>query len=370
MVNKFFLSLIKSEFSAVDFENIANMMSQNQSLDYLNDNEAILFAWNKMKKMGLPIIINSMAFRKFAIETELKRKEIARFTNKINSVLKDNEIPVLFCKGIPYEYMIYGQKVGRYIGDIDILVPEKHLKQTNRLLMELGFEVHNNIEGSIAPITITTAEKLYTRHIVFLNGLCMVEVHRQLHHFAERVIMHADESQIYFESFYKNHVYINNDEVHDIPTLDECDSLMVLCNHAFNEQRLSQIATRNAYTMKYYIDIYHNAKRIEELNLWGELYERSDRYNFRLAIGTLLTQIAELFDWNSSKAFKLFVTDEIYENKNHISLRTEKLNPVALWRKPFKERFFCYGLDDIELFLEKIPQGRLPEPFIEKYKNN
>jgi len=351
--NDFLLSIIKADTlqqdQIEDLKNKAKNISSKKFEKYLITRNMYPFVYQKVQELKLPISLN----KNNALYDKFKRNRISILIGEINCLFKENNIPVLFLKGMAYEYLINNKKTHRKTGDIDILVPVKYLKKAVYLLYDKGFNTYCSNAPNIQ-IEIEDSLKSPTRHVIMSDGQCKIEVHRQFHYYGKHLITDTNESDAYFNSFFKNHVTITNNEIQEIPTLDLCDSMMLICNHAFRAIKLDDIMKSSSYVIKYYIDVRQNAKLIQEQKLWNELYKRADNYNYRLAIGTLLMQINEILNWHSKEATALFVTPEILKYKDHINWGTETLFPIGVWKKPLIDRVFHYTLNDYELSKELL----------------
>ena len=81
-----------------------------------------------------------------------RNKEILRQINDISLIFKNNKINYVFIKGAALLILKpYDSIRERMIGDIDILISEKDLHKSEKLLKENGYKNNNENEEILAP---------------------------------------------------------------------------------------------------------------------------------------------------------------------------------------------------------------------------
>lgn len=100
---------------------------------------------------------------------------------KIVTALESAGIAALPLKGISLAALHYGDMAGRFVGDIDLLVPPESLARANSIMAELGYvRVANDTRTVIKlPFDESTDFRLHSMH-VSVDG-AIVELHYQLH---------------------------------------------------------------------------------------------------------------------------------------------------------------------------------------------
>ena len=64
----------------------------------------------------------------------------------IHDFLQERHIPYVVLKGIPLNQQLYGNKMLKYSGDIDILVDKKDFLAAHTCLLELGYELQSPLQ--------------------------------------------------------------------------------------------------------------------------------------------------------------------------------------------------------------------------------
>jgi hypothetical protein len=149
-------------------------------------------------------------------------------------VLAANGIPALPLKGPALAVAVYGDSCLRQFGDLDILIPEVHIKEAVKLLASQGFEPHHDVTWTEKENAPTNCEKDLA--LVGKGGLVYIELHWRLS--GRNFIYPIDLSQIWKNPHSMSFAGIR------ILTLPPEELLIYLCMHGSKHswERLQWIA--------------------------------------------------------------------------------------------------------------------------------
>lgn len=246
--------------------------------EIISSTDAQCLLWNFVDEAGIEV---NSPYKKFVQASGRNlRERLLKELHILADLFKKNDIPFLVLKGVPMEYIAYQRNVNRDLSDIDIFIPPYAMKPVLKLLLDNGYQLLDNTRKYEA-ITMDQALKLVTRHIVAAKGDIFVEVHHQFHFSKTDGLLGNQFGLLENFLWFENHkVILKNEELDNIPTLDICDSLLLVSNHIFYELDSTNAQEECRYPLKLLIDACFLVERVKEQNLYQELVLRADIRNY------------------------------------------------------------------------------------------
>lgn len=266
--------------------------------EIISSTDAQCLLWNFVDEAGIQI---NSPYKKFVQASGRNlRVKLLNELHILADLFKRNDIPFLVLKGVPMEYVAYQRKVSRDLSDIDIFIPQYAMKPVLKLLLDNGYQLLDNTRKYEA-ITMDQALKLVTRHIVAAKDDIFVEVHHQFHFSKTDGLLGNQvgllENFLWFDS---HKVILKSEELGNIPTLDVCDSLLLVSNHIFYELESTNDREEDRYPLKLFIDALFLLKRIKEQNLYQELLLRADNRNYSIELNYIKHKLTLLQKMNKT----------------------------------------------------------------------
>ncbi|MEM4997246.1 nucleotidyltransferase family protein [Priestia sp. SB1] len=147
----------------------------------------------------------------------IKMLQLSGEMEQVDKVFNQNNIPLLFLKGPALAYELFGDISLRMSKDLDILVLEKDIEKTEKILLNLGYEKEE------IPVVFNEI-KLRRHHIAYYHPQkrVQIEMHWRLHH---RSIEGANFEELWHR---KRESLLTN---HPLPFMGREDLLLYLISH-------------------------------------------------------------------------------------------------------------------------------------------
>lgn len=316
---------------------------------YIEKTNARCLLWNFVD--DAKIYISSKNKKSTQIIGKYIRTRIVTEINHLSSVFSKNNIKFLIIKGIPMEYVIYHKCRNRDTSDIDLFVSPYDIKQVLQILEKAGYHFVDNT-NHYRSISLEDSMKLVTRHIVAVKNQLAVEVHYLFHFFNDASILGDNvKLQENWEKFYRNRIIIDNDEIKSIPTLDICDSMILITNHILFEMQAHRLLTHHTYLHKLFIDSLFLIYRIQSSSLCLELFRRSQINNYKFGIQIVLIHLHKLFNWYDEYLWNLFELKDLMPYIDTFNYDNSFLLPIGEWNLDLCDRFFGFSDNDMAYYI-------------------
>lgn len=147
-------------------------------LELVNHHRCCPLVYSKLKNMEkglIPSHIIKALYQEYKKNT-FKMLQLTGEMEQVNKLFEEKHVPLLSLKGPPIAYDLFGDISLRMSKDLDILVPEKDLEKTDRILLSLGYEKEE------IP-TLLNEIKWRHHHIAYYHPekKILIEIHWRLH---------------------------------------------------------------------------------------------------------------------------------------------------------------------------------------------
>jgi len=193
---------------------------------------------------------------------------------RLSELFREEEMEIIFTKGLPYLIDIYEDMGLREMADVDILVKPEDIRKVDMLLEGEGFAPFEEKEG----LDDYRAQKLYFRG----DGIHL-DVHRG---FVGRML-HNRVLGIDPEKAWENKRELRRDDVR-IDTLDLTHTLVYQCLHLSMQHSFSGI--------RWYVDINEFVRKYEKEIDWDRLVDAAGEYRIRKPVYYSLLFTKDMFD--------------------------------------------------------------------------